>query len=69
MKTDLTLNSALDIERELRTWRTRALNALLTVTAIAAAPVIGTVVFEAVRHPQQSLCANMSETTLLWKLV
>jgi len=53
MKTDLTLNSALDIERELRTWRTRALNALLTVTAIAAAPVIGTVVFEAVRHPQQ----------------
>ena len=53
MKTDLTLHSALDIERELRTWRTRALNALLTVTAIAAAPVIGTVVFEAFHHPEQ----------------
>ncbi|MEA3342002.1 MAG: GAF domain-containing protein [Chloroflexota bacterium] len=44
---------ALEMASELQTWRTRVLNALLAVISIAAAPVIVSVIVEAVQSPEQ----------------
>jgi len=44
---------ALEIASELQAWRTRVLNVLLTVVSIAAAPVIVSVIVEAVQSPEQ----------------
>lgn len=38
---------------EMRAWRVRVLNAMLTVTALAAAPLVAMVLREAVRAPEQ----------------
>ncbi len=49
----MTSNTTLDVTVELRTWRVRVLDTLLTVTSIVAAPEILIVVHEAFRKPDQ----------------
>lgn len=53
MQTDITMDVSSAVETDLHTWRTRALNTLLIVTAAVAVPLMGFNFLHAVQSPEQ----------------